>query len=41
MAQATIDRKLVAEISSVFLDCLYTTDPVTQGNQMNGSPKPR
>jgi hypothetical protein len=23
------------------LDCLYTTDPVTQGNQMNGSPKPR
>lgn len=41
MAQATIDRKLVAEISSVFLDSLYRTDPVTQGNQMNGSPKPR
>lgn len=41
MAQATIDRKLVAEISSVFLDSLYSTDPVTQGNQMNGSPKPR
>lgn len=41
MAQATIDRNLVAEISSVFLDSLYRTDPVTQGSQMNGSPKPR
>ncbi|MGA3678448.1 hypothetical protein, partial [Lysinibacillus agricola] len=41
MAQATIDRKLVAEISSVFVDCLYTTDPVTQDNQRNGAPKPR
>ncbi|OBS79168.1 hypothetical protein A6R68_18445, partial [Neotoma lepida] len=41
MAQATIDRNLVAEISSVFLDSLYSTDPMTQGSQMNGSPKPR
>lgn len=41
MAQATVDRNLVSEISSVFLDSIYSTDPVTQGSQMNGSPKPR
>uniref|UniRef100_H0VM09 Sphingosine-1-phosphate lyase 1 n=1 Tax=Cavia porcellus TaxID=10141 RepID=H0VM09_CAVPO len=41
MSQAIIDRNLVAEISSVFLDSLYSTDAITQGNQMNGSPKPR
>ncbi|KAG8507360.1 Sphingosine-1-phosphate lyase 1, partial [Galemys pyrenaicus] len=41
MAQATIDRNLVAELSSVFLDSLFSTDAVTQGSQMNGSPKPR
>ncbi|EPY83739.1 sphingosine-1-phosphate lyase 1 [Camelus ferus] len=41
MAQATVDRNLVAELSSVFLDSLFSTDTVTQGNQMNGSPKPR
>ncbi|KAM4851827.1 LOW QUALITY PROTEIN: sphingosine-1-phosphate lyase 1-like [Thomomys bottae] len=39
MAQATVDRKLVAELSSVFLDSLYSTDTVT-GNHINGSPKP-
>ncbi|KAJ8795008.1 hypothetical protein J1605_018595 [Eschrichtius robustus] len=41
MAQATVDRNLVAELSSVFLDSLFSTDTVTQGSQMNGSPKPR
>lgn len=41
MSQAIIDRNLVAEISSVFLDSLYSTDAITQGSQMNGSPKPR
>ncbi|XP_019809447.2 sphingosine-1-phosphate lyase 1 isoform X2 [Bos indicus] len=41
MAQATIDRNLVAELSSVFLDSLFSTDTTTQGSQMNGSPKPR
>lgn len=41
MAQATVDRNLVVELSSTFLDSLYSTDAVTQGNQMNGSPKPR
>ncbi|KAM5237315.1 sphingosine-1-phosphate lyase 1 [Ctenodactylus gundi] len=41
MAQATIDRSMVAELSSVFLDSLYSTDTVIQENQMNGSPKPR
>ncbi|KAM6182745.1 sphingosine-1-phosphate lyase 1 [Erethizon dorsatum] len=41
MSQAIVDRNLVAEISSVFLDSLYSTDAVTQGSQMNGSPKPR
>lgn len=40
MAQATVDRNLVADLSSIFLDSLYSTDPVTQGSQMNGSPKP-
>ncbi|KAM9618849.1 sphingosine-1-phosphate lyase 1 isoform 6-T7 [Trichechus inunguis] len=41
MAQATVDRNLVAELSSVFLNSLYSTDTVTSGSQMNGSPKPR
>uniref|UniRef100_A0A4X1TD34 sphinganine-1-phosphate aldolase n=1 Tax=Sus scrofa TaxID=9823 RepID=A0A4X1TD34_PIG len=41
MAQATIDRNLVAELSSFFLDSLFSTDAVPQGSQMNGSPKPR
>uniref|UniRef100_A0A8I5R2E7 Sphingosine-1-phosphate lyase 1 n=1 Tax=Papio anubis TaxID=9555 RepID=A0A8I5R2E7_PAPAN len=41
MAQTTVDRNMVAELSSVFLDSLYSTDTVTQGSQMNGSPKPR
>ncbi|XP_005325998.2 sphingosine-1-phosphate lyase 1 [Ictidomys tridecemlineatus] len=41
MAQATVDRNLVVELSSVFLDSLYSTDAVTKGSQMNGSPKPR
>uniref|UniRef100_A0A8C2R9U9 sphinganine-1-phosphate aldolase n=1 Tax=Capra hircus TaxID=9925 RepID=A0A8C2R9U9_CAPHI len=41
MAQATVDRNLVAELSSVFLDSLFSTDTVAQGSQMNGSPKPR
>ncbi|XP_031995187.1 sphingosine-1-phosphate lyase 1 isoform X2 [Hylobates moloch] len=40
MAQTTVDRNMVAELSSVFLDSLYSTDTVTQGSQMNGSPKP-
>nr|XP_044993489.1 sphingosine-1-phosphate lyase 1 [Jaculus jaculus]XP_044993490.1 sphingosine-1-phosphate lyase 1 [Jaculus jaculus]XP_044993491.1 sphingosine-1-phosphate lyase 1 [Jaculus jaculus] len=41
MAQASVDRNLVAEISSVFLENLYSTDPVSPGGQMNGSPRPR
>nr|XP_058154964.1 sphingosine-1-phosphate lyase 1 isoform X2 [Dasypus novemcinctus] len=41
MAQTTVDRSLVAELSSVFLNSLYDTDTVAQGSQMNGSPKPR
>ncbi|XP_069877009.1 sphingosine-1-phosphate lyase 1 isoform X1 [Dipodomys merriami] len=41
MAQAVVDRKLVAELSSIYLDSLYSTDTITQSNQMNGSPKPR
>ncbi|XP_023574219.1 sphingosine-1-phosphate lyase 1 [Octodon degus] len=41
MSQGIVDRDLVAEISSVYLDSLYSTDAVTQGSQMNGSPKPR
>lgn len=41
MAQTTVDRNLVAELSSVFLDSLFSTDTVTQSSQMNGSPKPR
>lgn len=41
MAQTTVDRNQVAELSSVFLDSLFCTDTVTQGSQMNGSPKPR
>lgn len=41
MSQAIVDRNLVAEISSVYLDSLYSTEAVTQGSQMNGSPKPR
>lgn len=40
MAQATVDRNLVAELSSVFLESLFSTDNVPQANQMNGSPKP-
>ena len=41
MAQTAVDRNQVAELSSVFLDSLFSTDAVTQGSQMNGSPKPR
>ncbi|XP_076981126.1 sphingosine-1-phosphate lyase 1 isoform X2 [Tamandua tetradactyla] len=40
MAQ-TVDRTLVAELSSIFLNSLYVTDTVAQGSQINGSPKPR
>lgn len=40
MAQTTVDRNQVAELSSIFLDSLYSTDAVPQGSQMNGSPKP-
>ncbi|XP_012872659.1 PREDICTED: sphingosine-1-phosphate lyase 1 [Dipodomys ordii] len=40
MAQAVVDRKLVADLSSMYLDSLYSTDTITQSNQMNGSPKP-
>ncbi|XP_037660223.1 sphingosine-1-phosphate lyase 1 [Choloepus didactylus] len=40
MAQ-TVDRTLVTELSSFFLNSLYLTDTVVQGSQMNGSPKPR
>uniref|UniRef100_A0A2K6F0H0 Sphingosine-1-phosphate lyase 1 n=1 Tax=Propithecus coquereli TaxID=379532 RepID=A0A2K6F0H0_PROCO len=41
MVQTTVDRDLIAELSSDFLDCLYSTDTLPQGSQMNGSPKPR
>ncbi|XP_012618050.2 sphingosine-1-phosphate lyase 1 [Microcebus murinus] len=41
MVQTTVDRDLVVELSSDFLDCLYSTDTLLQGSQMNGSPKPR
>lgn len=41
MAQTTVDRNQVAELSSIFLDSLFSTDTVTQGSQMNGTPKPR
>ncbi|KAM6186150.1 sphingosine-1-phosphate lyase 1 [Rhynchocyon petersi] len=41
MAQAIVDRNLVAELSSVFLTSLYSTDSVTSSSQVNGSPKPR
>ncbi|XP_053438731.1 sphingosine-1-phosphate lyase 1 isoform X1 [Nycticebus coucang] len=41
MAQTISDRNLVAELTSVFLDNLYTTDSDIQGSQINGSPKPR
>lgn len=40
MAQTTVGRNQVAELSSLFLDSLYSTDAVPQGSQMNGSPKP-
>ncbi|XP_045423952.1 sphingosine-1-phosphate lyase 1 isoform X2 [Lemur catta] len=41
MVQTTVDRDLIAELSSDFLDCLYSTDTLPQGSQMNGSQKPR
>lgn len=41
MAQAIVDRNMVVELTSVFLNSLYSTEAVTQGPQMNGSPKPR
>ncbi|XP_058527482.1 sphingosine-1-phosphate lyase 1 isoform X2 [Ochotona princeps] len=40
-AQAIIDRNLVAELTSVFLNSLYSTDTIAQGPQMNGAPEPR
>ncbi|XP_062959070.1 sphingosine-1-phosphate lyase 1 isoform X2 [Cynocephalus volans] len=40
MAQATIDRNMVVELCSAYLDSLYSTDIITQDSQMNGSPKP-
>lgn len=40
-AQTIIDRNLVAELTSVFLNSLYSTDTIAQGPQMNGAPEPR
>ncbi|XP_075390141.1 sphingosine-1-phosphate lyase 1-like [Tenrec ecaudatus] len=41
LVQTIVDRNMVTEVGLSYLDSLFTTDTVTSGSQMNGSPKPR
>ncbi|XP_038599625.1 sphingosine-1-phosphate lyase 1 [Tachyglossus aculeatus] len=41
MAQGVPDRKMVAELSQIFLDSLYSTENTSRGGQTNGTASPR